>query len=285
MDGTQDRPVVKTAENWSRKDRIRGGAVTGPWRSAPRAEPGDVPAAAEAPRPYPPREGRHLYAVEARSAMGEPSGAAPVPPAHHPEPIHPADSPVRMEQPQRVERRRSEPRHPLRQAVVDGRRRRAGMVAWIGFGVVFAATCVVVAFLFQPDPQGAPTVDVLGYPEAAPPEPEALAADVPAAVPMVAALPDGLQVRVRVGPDFPDALEASIVAALESAGVDAVQVEPLPFPVSTSRVGYYRPEDRAAAEALAAAIGPTLSERVGTRDYGQLSPPPEPGRLDLWVDG
>ena len=33
-----ERPAGKTAENWSRRDGIRAGAVSGPWRSAPRAE-------------------------------------------------------------------------------------------------------------------------------------------------------------------------------------------------------------------------------------------------------
>ena len=40
VDGTRDRPPGKTAENWSRKDGIRAGAVSGPWRSCAAARRG-----------------------------------------------------------------------------------------------------------------------------------------------------------------------------------------------------------------------------------------------------
>jgi hypothetical protein len=91
-------------------------------------------------------------------------------------------------------------------------------------------------------------------------------------------------VRLRVGPDFPEEREAAIRAALASAGISGARVEVLPDGVATSRVGYYRPEDLAAAEALGRLVTPVLSESIGVRDYGKLLADPEPGRLELWVE-
>ena len=47
VDGTRDRPPGKTAQNWSRRDGIRAGSVSGPWRSAPRG--GEAPVIPHAP--------------------------------------------------------------------------------------------------------------------------------------------------------------------------------------------------------------------------------------------
>jgi hypothetical protein len=63
-----------------------------------------------------------------------------------------------------------------------------------------------------------------------------------------------------------------------------VRVEALPFKVASSRVGYYRADDLAAAEALGRLVTPVLAEAIGVRDYGKLLADPEPGRLDLWVE-
>ena len=62
-------------------------------------------------------------------------------------------------------------------------------------------------------------------------------------------------------------------------------MEPLPFAVETSRVGYYLAPDRAAAEALARLAAPlvTPGAALPVRDYGKLLDDPQPGRLDLWV--
>ncbi len=94
-------------------------------------------------------------------------------------------------------------------------------------------------------------------------------------------------VRLRIGPEFPPGRQAAILAALSEAGITAVQVEALPFEIATSRVGYYRAEDLAAAEALGRLVSPVVGTDgdVGVRDYGQLLADPEPGRLDLWVGG
>ena len=53
MDGTRGGPPSRSAENWGRRDGIRAGSVSGPWRSAPRA-PGEPAGPTEAPaRPQP----------------------------------------------------------------------------------------------------------------------------------------------------------------------------------------------------------------------------------------
>ena len=69
------------------------------------------------------------------------------------------------------------------------------------------------------------------------PETETAAAP---AVPAIPALAGITSVRLRVGPGFAPERQDAIVAALTEAGVPAVQVEPLPFEIATSRVGYYR---------------------------------------------
>jgi hypothetical protein len=232
VDGTRDRPPGKSAENWSRRDGIRAGAVTGPWRSSPRDS------SETAARPIP----------------GGPLRAGPAPVAQLPA-------------------------------------RPVAMGAWIGFGALLAAGLVVGAFLLRPEaPQPAPEA------AQAPAEaPAAEAAPVPVAAPVAppdtAAVPVAAEtgpLRLRVGPGITPQRRAAIVAALEAVGYGDVLVEALPFNIATSRVGYYREADKAAAEALARAIAPAISEaggEIGIRDYGQLLSDPEPGRLDLWVEG
>lgn len=63
-------------------------------------------------------------------------------------------------------------------------------------------------------------------------------------------------------------------------------VEEISFPIALSRVGYYLTADRPAAvelaEDVAGVVGGDGGE-VAVRDYGNLLPDAEPGRLDLWV--
>jgi ribosomal protein L12E/L44/L45/RPP1/RPP2 len=92
-------------------------------------------------------------------------------------------------------------------------------------------------------------------------------------------------VRVRVGAELPAARQEALVAALHQIGIDEVRVEALEIVIAASRVGFYRAEDRAAAEALARAMAPVVTggAAIAVRDYGALAPRPGPGRLDLWV--
>ncbi len=65
-----------------------------------------------------------------------------------------------------------------------------------------------------------------------------------------------------------------------------MQVGSLPFAIAASRVGYYRPEDLPAAEALGRILGPVTSAdgaAIGVRDYAKLLAGAAPGRLDLWI--
>ena len=272
MDGTRDRPPGKTAQNWGRRDGIRAGAVSGPWRSAPRAS----------------------GAAQQRLARAEAEAGAAA-----------ADTDLApTREVEAYERARA--------------RRSMATRAWLIFGVVAATSIVVAAVVFRPNsyqpvPDGAtasvgvpeppPEIDDSGTPIAAapeapavpvpvapaddsvlaaPPETETAAAAPAPAIPELAGI---TSVRLRVGPGFPSERQDAIVAALTEAGVPAVKVEPLPFEIATSRVGYYRPEDLAAAEALGRLVSPVLGEAsdLGVRDYGQLLSEPEPGRLDLWV--
>lgn len=264
MDGAHDRPPGRTAENWSRNDRIRAGAVSGPWRSGQRT---DTPPAPRSETPV---------------SRAEP--AAP-----HRAVEAPAAPPVR-------ETRPSRPAAPIKK-----RTGRLAMTAWIAFGILFAAGCVGLAFLFQPagvppEAEGDTVAAAAGRDE------EAVAIDAPApaveapAVEPAAtvAAPAGdvtlagiSNVRLRTGTGLPETARDAVAAALERAGIADVQVEALPFEVGGSRVGYYRAEDRAVAEALAAWIAPVLgrADPLPVRDYHQLLDNAEPGRLDLWIGG
>lgn len=99
-----------------------------------------------------------------------------------------------------------------------------------------------------------------------------------------AALSGITEIRLRLGPGFPADRRDAVVAALKTAGLTGVTVETVPVAVAASRVGYYLPADRAAAEALARLMAPSLGgRRINARDYQGLMPTPVPGRLDLWI--
>jgi phytoene dehydrogenase-like protein len=221
LDGTRDRPAGKPAENRSRRDGIRAGAVSGPWRSGPRDD-------APAPERRQPPERRPVVEPE-------------------PLPVEPA-------------------------------RRSPSVALWSAVGILAAFALVAAAFLFRPEPP-APEVATSAPVEAAPATTPAPAAD-PAAFAAVST------VRLRVGQAFPEAGQAAILAALAAAGLGDVRVELQPFAIATSRVGYYRAEDLAAAEALGRlAAEATGGGAIEPRDYSQLLPDAEPGRLDLWIGG
>ena len=268
------------AENWSRRDQIRAGVVSGPWRSVPRSarvEPASEPEPAETPE-VAAREPAPVRATETAGARPQPA----MPRVENTKPLRSAT--------------------PGRSHVSVGRATRPSppgrlaMVGWIGFGLLFAGSCIGLAFLFQPaamPPEPGPEV----IDASSPAEADGIAASAPVAQVSVAvpALPPEMRqaltgiesVRLRTGPKFAEADRDRLAAALGDAGVPGVQIEALPFKVATSRVGYYLPEDRAAAEALAALVGPMLSYGgpLAVRDYGALLDSPQAGRLDLWVGG
>lgn len=281
MDGTRDQPPGKNAENWSRRDGIRAGAVSGPWRSAPR---GQTPAAAP------------LAAPPAHAPL--PGDA--IPPQARATPTNPAARPAAPAATRTVT---SAPRP---RPTVPARRRTQAMIAGIAGGLIGAVGLVVAAFLFRPDsaaepapaatepapqvaaptpapPTGEPSDPAVSEVSPPPARPDSL---VPLANPALATV---TSVRLRVGPDFPPDRQQTIVAALQAAGLPAVEVETLPFAIATSRVGYYRPEDLPAAEALSQIVNPLApgagdaAAPIGVRDYARLLEDAAPGRLDLWI--
>jgi hypothetical protein len=93
---------------------------------------------------------------------------------------------------------------------------------------------------------------------------------------------------LRLGPDVPVEREAEIVSALDAAGYGPVEVRRTGFRITASRIGFYRQEDRDAAEVLSRRILPILGDDqdgITVRDYGKLLPDAAPGRLDLWIAG
>lgn len=262
-DGSHDRPTGQRAENWGRRDKIRAGAVSGPWRSAPREDAPLEMDAPRAPRPTPP--GGPPLAWTGRQAEAPESPVEPESTAH------------------------TAPRQPR------GRSRRSVLLGVLA-GAGIAAAIVAVAIYLRPQAVGTPLneppapttpAEESGGAITAPageysPDPsEAVASAIPAEGPAGPAL------RLRVGPDVDPAREAEILAELSSgAGPGGVLVERLPFRIAASRVGYYHEADYAAAVALADRLSPLIDDPAGAlavRDYGELLPDAEPGRLDLWV--
>jgi hypothetical protein len=251
VDGTRDRPPGKTAENWSRKDGIRGGAVSGPWRSGPRA-PGAAPEAAPVAAERAPAArlrpaawaGGWKPGMRARVGFGALAAVAVVVAAV-------GFWPTQPEEPQAVAEA------PAPEPAI--------------------APAPAPAPVAAPEPAAAPPV-------AAPAPAVEAAAAARAPDPALAGV---TSVRLRVGPDFPAERQAAILAALAEAGIAGVEVEPLTFEVAASRVGYYRAADLAAAEALGRVVAPVIAPggEVRVRDYGALLADAEPGRLDLWVGG
>lgn len=253
VDGSRDGPPGKTASNWSRRDNIRAGAVSGPWRSAPRAAGGLDPEAPVAPAAVEPGVVEPAAAVVASGRMAAAAKAAP------------AEQPTGG------------------RSIGERPRGAQALVAWSAVGGLAAAAIVLAAVLLRP---GADETDASGGPEA----PVAAATggeEAPAVVTPGDALAAVTVVRLRVGPSVDAAERDALVGALKSAGVPEVMVEPLTFRIATSRVGYYREGDLAAAEALARLMSPMLGSKdtVGVRDYGKLLTDPQAGRLDLWVGG
>jgi hypothetical protein len=172
------------------------------------------------------------------------------------------------------------------------------MTIWIGLGAALAIAIVVAAFLLRPgaapETADAPAEGTAAMSTESPaPAPPGVSGEQPVSVPEASrpladpALAGVDTVRLRIGPEIADERRNQLAAALTQAGIPNVVVEQLPFRIATSRIGYYRDEDRAAAEALARVISPAVAEgdAIGVRDYGELLSDPQPGRLDLWIGG
>jgi hypothetical protein len=242
MDGTRDRSPERMAENWRREDRVRR-VATARSRSG---LPGHAAFAAAAPA----AAGDVIIDIAPRRLPSEAAViAAPKPDTEVAKDIRPSSP---MPSSSRLERRNK--------------------AAAISLSLGAAAGVVIIAWaavlLLRPDVEVQPTpvaaAAVVGTPEALQP---------------ASAL---LTVHLRVSAGLQTAERQRIQAALAKAGYGTVVVQQMPFSISRSRVGYFREADRAAAEALIAALRGT-HEVLELRDYSKYMSVPEPGRLDLWV--
>ncbi len=75
-----------------------------------------------------------------------------------------------------------------------------------------------------------------------------------------------------------DRLEA-IMGALRSTGYPLEKPRRVGFTVSRTNLRYFHPEDRQAAELLAAAVGGKV------RDFTNFRPSPKPGTIEIWLKG
>jgi hypothetical protein len=114
------------------------------------------------------------------------------------------------------------------------------------------------------------------------PDAAAVAATAPSAAATAEPAAAAAIVHLRVSQALDPAERQRIAAALAQAGYRQVIVHEMPFSISTSRVGYFREDDRVSAEALLGALS-SMVEGLELRDYGALVQVPEPGRLDLWI--
>ena len=76
--------------------------------------------------------------------------------------------------------------------------------------------------------------------------------------------------------------DTTLAAAVATVGAaDSVDAWPVRvrMPIGATHVRYFHASDRAAAAAIAATVGGEL------RDFTSFSPPPSPGRLELWLAG
>lgn len=295
----------KKAENWSRPDGIRGGAVTGPWRSAPRValRPGEILpvrplVVPEAPEPGIRAAAQTEHAEEvARFAVEPartPTGAAPdgEAAAGFPPVLRPSTPATAREMPPRP-RPAGAPAPGSHKE--NARRKVTGRMAgpaiprwagrppsiWIGGAAAVVALGGLVVWLLWPS----------GVPSGAAPAETTSSAAVATMAPTgendtVAGLADIVRVRLRVSETLPEARRQAIVAGLKRAGVRAeIDVTPLLMTIGTTRVGYYQAQDKGKAEALAQVAAGVLGTDAPppVRDYAKLDNAPEAGTIELWV--
>jgi len=105
---------------------------------------------------------------------------------------------------------------------------------------------------------------------------------VPAEPQTAATPPSETLVRLRLGPGVSEPRRAALSGAVSAAGYGAVEVREMPFPVEVSRIEFFSPEDRDAAEALGRALAPLTGAMPEVRDLAGNSAG-EPGRIEAWL--
>lgn len=134
-------------------------------------------------------------------------------------------------------------------------------------GLAIAAAIVAGAVYLQPEP--APTAVGSG------PVPAPVQADTPVSA---------TTVRLRLPANVPAARIEALRAALSGAGFRRVDVDARSEAIEETRVEYFNPEDRVAAESLAAALAPLAGGPLSAQAVKSETTTPA-GRIDLWVAG
>ena len=123
------------------------------------------------------------------------------------------------------------------------------------------------------------------------PETDLVLDPAPAAAPPAAAPAETPEARAalaeaRISVNYPASAAGTaneIAAALRAAGAVTANVVPVGFSVSATNVRFYHPEDRAAAEAVAAVAANGGPAEI--RDFTNFRPQPLPGVVEVWLRG
>ncbi len=140
----------------------------------------------------------------------------------------------------------------------------------------------------EPDVASAerPTPPPAGAPEAADPTadgiPRPTVEPITATATPVPVATAGTSVAVHAPPNVSDAGLADAIAALGAAGLGQPRGVRVGITIERTQVRYFHAADAAAAQRLAAALGPNAAQ---VRDFTHFSPPPAPGRLEVWLSG
>lgn len=316
MSDDRKSPSGKMAKNWGRRDNIRAGAVSGPWRSTPREGPSDPePEMPRVAQQRPTETFRHGLTKQndARADATRPFAGPPI------SGIDPGTAPS------------SDRDGMLSSSQLLGKSttvsRNGSLFLAIFIGTVVALAIVMGAVFIRSEmsrtraistetnvQQSAEEGPFEVSSEAAfqasgvesPSEPETpggrssgestnsevqfTPAPAPregvAKGPERTGAPEVILLRLRVGPGFPEDDRLALLDVLKQAGHERVLIEEIPFPIALSRVGYYVTEDKEAAEELAEDVSSIIESadgEIAVRDYGNLMPDADPGRLDLWI--
>ncbi len=271
----------RKAQNWSRRDNIRAGSVSGPWRSTSRdEEPAktDEPAVVEIPS----RSAGDVRETEAYREAPEPSDAMFPEEPKRVTPVKPAELP---KAPPGIHKK------PVTQS-------KGTSLTTAVFGGVVVATAIVAGAFYLQSRLAGPTERATFEPvQTASPGDIAGATGPDNAAELTqdadeidgtnqTVATDAAEVHLRVGPNLSGERRAEIVKILEDGGMQDIRVENISFPIAVSRVGYYHEGDLDTATELADKISVFLDAPTGpvpVRNYENLVPNAPEGRIDLWI--
>lgn len=93
------------------------------------------------------------------------------------------------------------------------------------------------------------------------------------------------RVLVHVPTALPGPTAEAVIGAIRGAGYDTAQRIDISFPIGSTNIRYYYPEDRAAAEAMAAAIRAETGQEAVARDFTGFRPQPSAGTVEIFLAG